>query len=345
MEMHLVASLVIAGVVALQNSTITCTAGVDRARQIASISCHFREDIRKTRRNFNVIRYPFDNKGGPDLNTANDVLLCNWIHEQNSLECKTDQSYTFDKNVDSSLMLDISRVSTGVAGVYVCQLVPDRNDHVEPCFLHANFTDELIDKEDDGQSSSESSTGLIIGILVPITLIIICSILLAIFRRQIRNYIKRPKSGNDTGSQAATRFPPDTDYSEPLFPGNGATTPTGRGEESTVESTAMITTEKKKDQIDESAPSGVLHPLMQAPYPELGHAHWTAGQVRAWLKDEQIDERVVELFMKKGVDGEKLDKLDTRKALRKLGVDEAQSELLKPKIRDLKTKQTKEVIS
>jgi hypothetical protein len=69
------------------------------------------------------------------------VVLCNWNGAK--LECNIQPGYNFDeRKVSDTLVLNMTPVREDMAGMYVCQLVPDDSIPVRPC--HLNVTGKCV---------------------------------------------------------------------------------------------------------------------------------------------------------------------------------------------------------
>jgi hypothetical protein len=67
--------------------------------------------------------------------TGTYILLCNWNADK--LECTVQPGYKFDQaSVASTLDVHIPSVQPSMAGMYVCQLVPDDSIPVTTCHLN-----------------------------------------------------------------------------------------------------------------------------------------------------------------------------------------------------------------
>ncbi|XP_025112058.1 uncharacterized protein LOC112574909 isoform X1 [Pomacea canaliculata] len=94
-----------------QDGQIKCDVLPAKLHGNTSLTCHFPEDVSKTKKDFSVYRYT--DKSSPD-----DVLDCWWMLEK--VECRHDQGYEYNKMISDKLSLEILEVSA--PQVYACQL-------------------------------------------------------------------------------------------------------------------------------------------------------------------------------------------------------------------------------
>lgn len=207
-----------------QGTNITCTTGVTTGRFAVYVACHFNENIRKTRRNFNVYHYPFSVGGEADMTTGNEIVFCNWIRGQDSLKCKTEPGFHLDEKVSDRLTVAITQVTADAAGVYVCQLVPDQQDLVLPCSLYVS---EDMTQDGDKQTltgqprgETDSHVPVIIGLSGVIFIMvatIVAGITLFAYMRRKYNWTRRltPELQTLNGERAVS--PAESEAEDPTY--------------------------------------------------------------------------------------------------------------------------------
>ncbi|XP_025102453.1 uncharacterized protein LOC112569022 [Pomacea canaliculata] len=91
-----------------------------------SLTCHFPEDVSKTKKNFIVDVVPENGRTEVALN-------CFWV--RNEMKCYTKQGYSFDQQVSDRITLHIPQVSPEQYGRYNCFFFNISSVYSEACVL------------------------------------------------------------------------------------------------------------------------------------------------------------------------------------------------------------------
>lgn len=183
----------------------TCEVPSVAKGEATSLTCHFGEDIRITKKNIRIQMKP-EFCSSSDIDCVQTTLDCVWKTAE-QLNCEAGSGYELSEPVARVVVLKIPEASLRHVGHYKCQALPvDDPDKVKPCYFRLKaFTDDsaavIIQKLEDNSErledlsdrleSTRSTAAAVVVVCVLILVVVVIGGVCLMGRKVFQVYLQR----------------------------------------------------------------------------------------------------------------------------------------------------------
>lgn len=172
-------------------SVITCDAPAVTEGEPATITCHFNQDVKQTRKQFLVKRRLYWAKFDPD--SMETMMTCYWINTQSDVQCNSAKGFQL-RHLGSKTTIDITRASQSLTGSYTCEVVPSDPEDIQSCeFLLKESTEEatrastqLNNQNVHVEMDSVKGAVFVVVALCLVILIVLVGVVMLVFRKKLK---------------------------------------------------------------------------------------------------------------------------------------------------------------